>query len=372
MKIKIEAGAHDRIDCPIIFQLKEHLEKGADYELLSDTGSYPLQIYEKNSASFILPSLKAGDSMILTLSKRQLSLPVIEIRSHTDHLEILRDGLLITEYHFDDVKARPYFHPLFAPGQLPVTRAYPMKNDVPGEDRDHPHHRSLWIAYGEVNETDNWSEDARHGYTQHESFDEIISGCTFGSFTETSTWQDNARNPIMTQKLNVKVWAASTSLRMLDFAIDLVATHGEVQFGDTKEGGILSLRVASEMDVPRTGRITNTFGALNEDEAWGKSAHWCDYSGVVAGNSVGVAILDHPLSFRYPTHWHVRNYGLMTANPFGYSHYTGGLKNGSHTLKANETLSFRYRLILHMGDSQVADIAAQYLNFSAPPRVTHL
>ena len=82
------------------------------------------------------------------------------------------------------------------------------------------------------------------------------------------------------------------------------------------------------------------------------------------------AILDHPHSFRYPTHWHVRNYGLMTANPFGYSAYTNGLKDGSHVLQNGDTLPFRYRVALHRGSCEQATINEHYLNFAAPPRVT--
>ena len=138
----------------------------------------------------------------------------------------------------------------------------------------------------------------------------------------------------------------------------------------SKEGGILSVRVASEMDVPRTGRITNVYGGTNEAETWGKAAHWCDYSGSVEGKQVGIAVLDHPHSFRYPTHWHVRDYGLMTANPFAYAAYTDGVKDGSHTLKSGDTLAFRYRVVLHRQSCNDAQINERYLDFVAPPRVT--
>jgi hypothetical protein len=65
----------------------------------------------------------------------------------------------------------------------------------------------------------------------------------------------------------------------------------------------------------------------------------------------------------------VRNYGLMTANPFGYAAYTAGAKNGRHTLVEGETLSFRYRVVLHRLGCDGADIGGRYLDFVAPPRV---
>ena len=42
----------------------------------------------------------------------------------------------------------------------------------------------------------------------------------------------------------------------------------------------------------------------------------------LSGRNVGIAILDRPGNFRYPTVWHVRACGLMTANPFGISCFT--------------------------------------------------
>ena len=92
-------------------------------------------------------------------------------------------------------------------------------------------------------------------------------------------------------------------------------------FRDTKEGGLVSVRVASSMDVRNGGAIRNGYGGTNEEETWGKHAPWCDYSGMVDGKHVGVAIMDHETNPRYPTQWHVRDYGLMTANCFAWKHY---------------------------------------------------
>ena len=37
--------------------------------------------------------------------------------------------------------------------------------------------------------------------------------------------------------------------------------------------------------------------------------------------TVGVAIFDHPSVYDTPTWWHVRDYGLFAANPFGKRYF---------------------------------------------------
>ncbi len=135
-------------------------------------------------------------------------------------------------------------------------------------------------------------------------------------------------------------------------------TDGPVRFGDTKEGGMCSIRVASALEEKRGGgRITNGSGGQGEKACWGKPAPWCDYSGTRAGKPVGIAILDHPGNFRYPTTWHVRAYGLMTANPFGISYFTDDkARDGSHTWQKGEVVEYWYRVVLHSGDAASAGL----------------
>lgn len=365
--LTVDAGYHDRRETPLSVQLPE-----GSYQLVSPTGAVlPLQHCENNTYTFVEPNLPAGERRSYKIAA-VASTPhrVVLAEEQNKSLEIRLDGELLTRYHYADVKARPYFYPVLAPESIPLTRAYPMIPDDPNEQHDHPHHRSLWIAYGEVNETDNWSEETGHGHTEHQCFQQVTSGSVFGRFHTESLWTTAQHSPLLDQNLVVTTWATGGGVRLLDFDIRLKASYETVHFGDTKEGGILSVRVATVLDVPRTGRITNSYGGINEGETWGKAAHWCDYSGLVEGKPVGVAVCDHPHSFRYPSHWHVRNYGLMTANPFGYSYYTEGVKNGAHTLEKGDTLEFHYRLILHGGGAEEAQINDHYLDYVSPPRVT--
>ncbi len=369
--LTVHAGPHDRHQCPVSFDLPESHRKD-DWELIQPHGpALAVQIQADGSGVFILPELSAGETITFRLQSTSEQMPghlnYVALADTGNALSLTVGGTLLTTYHYSNVPARPYFYPLLTANGREVTRAYPMRHNVAFESQDHPHHRSLWIAFGDVNGTDNWGEEPGHGSTRHDSTDRIQSGDVFGQFATTGTWTTPMGSPLLTQHLRVTAWATPPEFRLLDFDIDLTALEDDVLFGDTKEGGILAVRVVGTMDVPRGGRIENSYGAINEAETWGRSAHWCDYSGPVADRTEGIAIMDHPLSFRYPTHWHVRNYGLMTANPFGYAAYTAGAKRGEHRLGKGETLRFRYRLLIHSGNAQEGRVQARYLDFVSPP-----
>ena len=152
---------------------------------------------------------------------------------------------------------------------------------------------------------------------------------------------------------------------MIDIAVDLVASHGAIELDDMKDAG-LSIRVPESIrvDSKMGGEIINSEGDRNTD-AWAKRAAWVDYHGPIDGQTYGIAFMSHPSTFRHPTPWHVRTYGLFTANPFGLKSL--GLQHDSAaiSLKANERVSLRYRLLFHRGDEQQADIPKAHTNYAA-------
>ena len=291
----------------------------------------------------------------------------VEVSEDVGSLGVYVLGDKFTRYHYspEAAPARPYFYPVLAPGGLPVTRNYPMA-DVPGEARDHPHHRSLWVAHGDVNGADNWSEDRGHARTEHVAFEGVFGGPLAGGFRERTRWVTSEGEPLLDETREVRVYAVEEPCRVLDLILRFTPNRSDVTFGDTKEGGLISVRVATSMDAEKDGTIVNGSGGVNEKETWGKPAPWCDYYGPVQGRTLGIALMDHPANPRYPTHWNVRNYGLMTANPFGLSYfYNDKSKDGSLVLSAGETTTWRYRMLVHAGTTEEARVESQYAAFTA-------
>ena len=136
-------------------------------------------------------------------------------------------------------------------------------------------------------------------------------------------------------------------------------------FGDTKEGSF-GLRIADSMSLKAKhgGHIINSQGQ-SDDAAWGKPAAWVDYHGPLDGQTLGIAILNHPTSFRYPTRWHVRDYGLFAANPFGEHEFTNNPKDvGGYTLPSGKSLTLRYRVLFHRGDEKAGRMAQAFADYA--------
>src|SRR4051794_39374980 len=105
---------------------------------------------------------------VFTLSAASEGKSGVQITELANRLRVEIDGKLFTEYFFKDVP-RPYCYPLMGPGDLAMTRNWPM-NTTPDEEHDHPHHRSLWFSHGSVNGQDFWSEAKNFGKIVHQKF----------------------------------------------------------------------------------------------------------------------------------------------------------------------------------------------------------
>ena len=286
----------------------------------------------------------------------------VQITQLEGKLQVTVHGRPFTVYHYQDVP-RPYFYPLLGPDELAMTRKFPMEN-LPNESHDHPHHRGLWYAHGQVNGLDFWSEGSNFCKIVHDQFLEIQSGMDCGVIKSTDKWLARDGSLVCADERTLRVYNRPDSERLFDFDVTLRAPPDKpVVFGDTKEG-TMATRVAETMRVtpgkaPGQGHIVLSTGA-RDGAAWGKHADWCDYYGPVAAPSgraeiAGLAIFDHPSNPRHPTAWHVRDYGLFAANPFGLHDFEKKHKGaGDLVIEAGSSVTSRYRFYIHLGDEKQA------------------
>jgi hypothetical protein len=322
----------------------------------------------------------------------------VRLTRSDDRVRVEVNGQLLTEYYFTNVP-KPFCYPLIGPGGAAMTRNFPMQ-PVPGEERDHPHHRSFWFAHGDVNGVDFWTEKTNCGKIVHAGFLQIKSGPETGIIRSTNNWVAADGKIICTDVRTMRFYhgtaeteheasdvSASSrgegkhggdenpdAFRMFDFEITMFASHGELTFGDTKEG-TMAVRLAETMrlnkqtpkgqkPIPGDGHIINSNGVRDAD-TWGKRADWCDYYGPVDGKTVGIAIFDDPRNPHHPTWWMARDYGLFGANPFGQHDYEPGASKtaGQIVVPAGSSITFRYRFYLHQGDVSQGGVARRYKEF---------
>jgi len=281
------------------------------------------------------------------------------------------DGQPFSTFYFGKDAPKPYLHPIRAADGAIVSRGYPME-DIEGERRDHPHHRGLWFSHGDVNGFDFWANEftqepqskkgvIRMTHIQHKA------GKASGTISGTFEWAEPGGQVLLTEEREM-VFHSGADNRLLDFDLKLTAGSKAVKLGDTKEG-TFAIRLVTELEenhpratgIPRTGHILSATGKAGEAQTWGKPAAWVDYSGTLKGKEIGVAIFDHPGNPKHPSHWHVRAYGLFAANIFGeHDYYQDPSRDAGITLEPGKSLRFLYRVVIHPGDAEQANIAKLY------------
>ncbi len=296
----------------------------------------------------------------------------VKLAQSPTQIEIDVDGKPFSTLFFGPETHKPYMHPLRSPSGKVVTRGYPMV-DLPGEPKDHPHHRGLWFTHGEVNGLDFWAPETgkgeKKGRVVLNKVVSVKSGKKSGSMTLLFDWKAPDGKTLLTETRTMTIHS-DPKLRMVDLDIELKAGSEKVVFGDTKEG-TFAIRLAPALNEPTwkrhpgNGKMISAEGGEGEKQVWGKRSPWVDYSGTLDGEKLGIAIFDHPSNPKHPTYWHSRSYGLFAANIFGeHDFYADKSRDGSVTVEPGKSLRFRYRVVIHPGDTREAGIAGLYRQYA--------
>jgi Methane oxygenase PmoA len=309
-------------------------------------------------------------------------------RADSQRVDVTIDGKPFTSYLYPTSLQKPVLFPIRSAKGTVVTRGYPLE-PKPGERADHPHHVGHWFNYGDVNGFDFWGHSdetspankPRMGTIVHKAVTKASSGAT-GELIVRADWVIPDGSTLLREETRF-LFSGSAERRVIDRVTTWTATQ-QVTFKDTKEGAF-GIRVARALDHPSkqpeplvgpaggkqvekrldtsaVGRYIGSDGKTGE-EVWGTRGPWMGLTGVVDGQPVTVAILDHPSNHGHPTYWHARGYGLFAANPLGRQGYDPKQEPVSLTLKSGESITFRHRILVSDAQLDRAQLAQEYSKF---------
>lgn len=301
----------------------------------------------------------------------------VALKRGEKRIEVTVGGRPFTTYYFDDVVAKPYLMPLRTASGIVISRDFPVVNTVtPADEKTRsfePHQRPLYFGHGNIDGLNFWAEKAfdpyYHGHSQ-QAYGRMslikIENAAGGPNNGTVRARFNVLAPsgrVIAEETQTFIFSGDDRTRIIDCEFVIHASHGPVTFGDTKEG-TFAIRLGAALSAPND-HMLNSNGAQGEAAIWGKPADWVSYSGAVSGKDVTVTAFDSPKSFRHPTTWHARAYGLLAANPFGWREFSKDpMKDGSWTVPEGESLTFRYRVSIYDGKLSPERLAAMYRQYS--------
>jgi hypothetical protein len=303
----------------------------------------------------------------LLLACGRLADAQVNLKFSGDHVAVTIGGAPFTDFYTGAAYPKPFLSPLRSASGLIVTRAFPMQT-IPGESHDHPHHRGLFIGYGEINGINFWANETSNsgenkGRIVIRNIEKLKGGNKSGTVRALFEWHDPGGANLMNEDRTM-IFYDEKGIRTIDFDITFTAKIN-LQWADTKEG-FFAIRLADSMNEEHGGKMTSAEGAQGEKNVWGKQARWVDYSGQVNGQTVGVAIFPAPSDPRYPPRWHSRAYGLFAVNPWGLKEFIEDphAEGGGLTMAAGQSMRLRYRVIIHGSDVtplNLPDLYSRYL-----------
>ena len=316
--------------------------------------------------------------------------PKVELVKGENRIDVMIAGELFTSYLYGENMTKPLLVPVRTPSDIEVNRRHPLTG-IEGGSTDHEHHIGIFFAVDLVNGVNFWNNKSLSLQIRHVEITEVTGDVGVGKLSAVSHWIDEKKQVLLEEKRTMLFIAEHEHEYAIDLSIDLTAMCPRVLFEDIEEG-MLAIRVSDYLresdpkispqpgkplpseSIAGTGRYFSSNGDETAKNVWGKRARWVALQGIRRGKVVGVAILNHPASINYPTYWHVRNYGLFSANPLGQGDFQRQQPKEYRknkvmplrlTLEQGETAYFRFLVIVYEGFRTNEQIEERFRKFAS-------
>lgn len=288
----------------------------------------------------------------------------ITLRHTEGRIDVLAADAVFTSFHFGPQFDRPFLHPLRTSDGITVSRGFPLEK-IEGESTDHTWHRGIWWSHGDINGVDFWREKPGQTGRMAVRGKPAVKDGTITADVELRSPKGEALGTIREQFR----FSTVGGNRLIDIGITISADRGQpLRIGDTEEC-CLGIRLRDEFRQDRGATLLNAEGLTKTENIWGKRSPWIDYSAAVNGRTAGVAVFDHPSNPRYPNWWHARGYAFAAANAFGeHDFMKDKTRDGSMTVPAGGKLEFQYRVVIHAGSAEAANIEQLHRQFAKTAR----
>jgi len=264
---------------------------------------------------------------------------------------------VVWRFNYGPNIGKTHFDPCGPAGGPSVTWASPA---------DHVWHYGLWFSWKLINGVNYWEEEPKQEKRTRWSepkFDTRADGAA--TIALDLEYSPTAGDPVvMTERRRIEVSAiaADGSYAMdwtlaftakVDLTLDRTPPPGKP--GGVGHGGYAGLSI--RLQQPAEPRAITPAGPVefNKENRFRANAPACEYQGKLDGKEFGIAFLDHPGNASAPSPWYV-----IRGKPMFYMNAAVLLEEPLR-MKAGETMTLRYRVVVHNGawDAAKLDAAAK-------------
>jgi hypothetical protein len=280
---------------------------------------------------------------------------------------LTRAGRVIWQFNYGPTLNVPYFHP------VATADGYELTCDRPP---DHAWHHGLWFCWKFINGVNYWEHVGQSGRPD---------GRTRWSDVRVLTRDDRSARismalgyqpteddrPVLVEQRTVEIsapdrngsyhfdWTSTFADAVDDVTLDRVPPQEQAWGGYAG----LSVRFAKNL-VEREANSTSGATEFGDGDRHRSRAAAMDYNGLIDGHAAGLAFLDHPTNPRHPTSWYaIRSPEMSYIN-------ASLLSDEPLVLKAGQSMTLRYRLIVHPDRWDARRLAAAWQRFAQSASAT--